>query len=58
MLVILFQRFFQPFREKTPGQNLEKMIDSTSKLGEINDTEHNLGGKIYHQNQVILDCIM
>ena len=28
------------------------------KMGEINDTEHNKGSKIYPQNQVILDCIM
>ena len=40
------------------GQNLEKMIDLISKLGEINDIEHNKGSKIYHQNQVIFDCIM
>ena len=40
------------------GQNWEKMIDSTSKLGEINDIEHFKGSKIYPQNQVILDCIM
>ena len=40
------------------GQNWEKMIDFTSKLGEINDIENNKGSKIYPQNQVILDCIM
>ena len=34
------------------------MIDLTSKLGEINDIEHNNGSKMYPQNQVILDCIM
>ena len=34
------------------------MIDLTSKLGEINDTEHNKGSKIYPQNHVDLDCIM
>ena len=34
------------------------MIDLTSKLGEINDIEHNKGSKIFPQNQVILDCIM
>ena len=39
-------------------ENWEKMIDLTSKLGEINDKEHNNGSKIYPQNQVILDCIM
>ena len=51
------QGFFQQFWKKAPGQNWEKMIDLTDKLGEINDVEHNKG-KIYPQNQVILDCIM
>ena len=45
--------FFQQFWENAPGQNWEKMIDLTSKLGEINDTEHNKGSKIYPPNQVI-----
>ena len=40
------------------GQNWEKMINLTSKFGEINDIEHNKGSKIYPQNQVMLDCIM
>ena len=31
--------------KKTPSQNLEKIIDLTSKLGEINDIEHNKGKK-------------
>ena len=44
--------------KKVPGQNWEKMIDLTSKLGEINNIEHNKGSKIYPQNQVSLDCIM
>ena len=35
--IIYFQGFFQQFWEKAPGQNWEKMIDLTSKLGEIND---------------------
>ena len=48
---------FQQFGEKALGQNWEKIIDFTSKLGEINDIEHNKGSKIYPQNQVILDCI-
>ena len=52
------QGFFQQFWEKAPGQNWVKMIDLTSKLGEINDIEHIKGSKIYPQNQVILDCIM
>ena len=34
------------------------MIDLTSKLGEINDIEHNKSSKIYPQNQVVLDYIM
>ena len=50
--------FFQQFWDKAPGQNCEKMTDLTSKLGEINDIEHNKDSKIYPQNQVILDCIM
>ena len=41
-----------------PGQNWEKIIDLTSKLGEINNIEHNKGSKKYPENQVILDCIM
>ena len=53
-----FQGFFQQFWEKALGQNWEKMIDLTAKLGEINDIEHNKGSKIYPQNQVISDCIM
>ena len=52
------QGFFQQFLEKARGQNWEKMINLTSKLGKISDIEHNKGGKIYPQNQVILDCIM
>ena len=52
------QDFFQQFWEKAPGQYWEKMIDLTSKLGEINDIEHNKGSEIYPQNQVILDCFM
>ena len=52
------QGLFQQFLEKAPGQNWEKKIDLTSKLGEIYDMEHYKGSKIYSQNQVILDCIM
>ena len=47
------QDFFQQFWEKAHSQIWEKMIDLTSKLGEIKDIEHNKGSKIY-----ILDCIM
>ena len=50
--------FFQQFREKAPGQNWEKMINLTAKLGEINNMENSKGSKIYPQNQVIIDCIM
>ena len=53
-----FQGFFHRFWEIAPGQNWEKMIDLTSKFGEINDIENNKGSKIYRQNHVILDCIM
>ena len=49
---------FYKFWEKAPCQNWEKMIDLTSKFGEINDIQHNKGSKIYPQNQVIFDCIM
>ena len=48
------QGFFQQFWEKVPGQKWEKMINLTSKLGEINDIEHNKDSKIYPQNQFIL----
>ena len=44
------QGLFQQFWEKAPGQNWKKMIDLTSKLGEIDDIEHNKGSKIYPQN--------
>ena len=50
--------FSSNFRKRPPGQNWEKKIDLTSKLGEINNIEHYKGSKIYPQNQVILDCIM
>ena len=52
------QGFFKQFWEKARGQNWGKMIDLTSKLGEINNIEHNKGSKIYPGNQVFLDCIM
>ena len=51
------QGFYQRFWEKATGQNWEKMIDLTSKLGEINGIEHNRV-EIYPQNQVILDRIL
>ena len=40
---------------KCPWPKLGKMLDFTTKLGEINYIEHNKGSKIYPQNQVILD---
>ena len=39
------QGFLQQFWERAPGKKWEKMIDLTSKLGEINDIEHNKGSK-------------
>ena len=44
---------------KGPWPKLEKKNDRlNSKLGEINDIEHNKGRKIFPQNQVILYCIL
>ena len=40
------QGFFQYLWEKAPGQNWGKMINLTSKLGEINGIEHNKGRNI------------
>ena len=56
--IFVFRAFYQQFWEKATGQNWEKMIDLTAKLGEINDIEHNKGRKIYPQNHFILDGIM
>ena len=47
------QGFFKQFWEKALGQNWDKMIDLTAKLGEISIIEHNKGSKIYPLNQVI-----
>ena len=55
---IFFPGLFQQFWEKASGQIWGKIIDLTSKLGEINDIEHNKDSKIYPRNQVILHCIM
>ena len=41
---------------KRPKLGKKKSTFKTSKLGEIDDIEHNKGSKIYPQNQVILDC--
>ena len=54
----MLQGLFLAILGKGPWPKLGKMMDLTSKLGEINDKEHNKGSKIYLQNQVILDCIM
>ena len=54
---MLLTGLFPAISEKAPGQNWEKMIALTSKLGDY-DIEHNKGSKIDPQNQVILDCIM
>ena len=53
-----FAGLLQTILGKGPWPKLGKKSDLTAKLGEINDIEHNQGSKIYHQNQVILDCIM
>ena len=39
--------FFQQFWEKAPGQNWEKIIDLTTKLGEIKDIDHIKGSKTH-----------
>ena len=52
------QGFFQQFWEKAPGQNWEKMINLTTKLGEINNIDHNKANKIYPRNQVILEIVL
>ena len=41
---------------KRPLAKIGNIINLTSKLGEINDIDHNKGSKIYPENQVILDC--
>ena len=53
-----YRAFSSNFGKRPLAKIGEKMIDLTSKLGEIKDIEHNKGSKIYPQNQVILDCIM
>ena len=53
-----YRAFSSSFGKRPLAKIGEKIIDLTAKLGEINDTEHNKGSKIYPQNQVILDCIM
>ena len=56
--LLYWSGLFPNILRKAPGQNWEKVIDLTSKLGEIKDIEHRKGSKIYPQNQVILNCIM
>ena len=46
---VQLQGFLQQFWEKATGQNWEKMINLTSKLGETNDLEYNKVSKIYPQ---------
>ena len=50
--------FSSNFEKRPLAKVGKKMIDLTSKLGEITDIEHNKGSKIDPQNQVILDFIM
>ena len=57
-IITILPGLFPAILEKGPQPKLGKMIDLTSKLGEINDKEHIKGSKIYPQNQAILDCIM
>ena len=40
-------------KTQAPGQNWEKILHLTSKLGKINDINHNNRSKNYPQNQVI-----
>ena len=56
--IIFLPSLFPAILGKAPGLNWEEMIALTSKLGEINDIEHNKSSKTYPQNQIILDCIM
>ena len=56
-VLMLYAGFFPVILGKGPWPKLGKMIKLTSKLGEINDIEHNKDSKIYPQNQVIFDCI-
>ena len=46
VLQFFSSELFQQFWEKAPDQNWEKMIDLTSKFGEINGMEHNKGRNI------------
>ena len=48
------QCFFQQFWEKALGQNWEKIINLTSKLGEINDIEHNKG---WERSGSVVECL-
>ena len=50
--------FYPAILGKGPWPKLGKMINLTSKLGEVNDIEHNKGSKILPRNQVIIDCFM
>ena len=57
-MLFVYSGLFPAILGKGPWPKLGKNIDLTSKLGEINNIEHNKGSKIYPQNQVILDCTM
>ena len=43
--IVKLQGFVQQFWEKAPGQNCDKMINLTSKLGKINNIEQNKQSK-------------
>ena len=58
VIVMNIQGLFPAILGKGPWPKLGKNDRLNSKLGEINDIEHNKGSKIYPQNQVILDFIM
>ena len=51
-------RSFLTILGKGPWPKLGKNKQPSSKIGDINDIEHNKGSKMYPQNPVILDCIM
>ena len=53
-----YRAFSSNFGKRPLAEIGKKMIDLTSKLGEINDIEHIKGSKIYPQNQVILFSVM
>ena len=50
--VVSSRAFFSNFGKRPLAKIGKKIINLTSKLGELNDIEHNKGSKIYPQNQV------